>query len=97
MRAYLETMLRLALTAILAFAATAAEAYCISTPDTAATGYVANSTALTLCLQSELAQRAAEMAEKARLDAELGNLQIQLERQRLLMLQQPALPPPPQL
>ena len=87
----------LASASILVLMTVAAQAFCMSRPDDASTGYVANNTALALCHQGELAQRTGEAAQKARIDAELGNLQMQIERQRLMTLQQPTLPAWPQL
>jgi hypothetical protein len=90
--------MRLALaTLLIAASSSAAPAFCPIVPDDASTGYSSNATAHALCLQAELQRRNAEAAEKARIDAELGNIRIQLQRnQQLLMhrLQQPVFTPP---
>lgn len=88
-------MLRNALIAIALVVAAPAQAACVSWPDSAATGYVANSTALALCRETELALRTEAMANQARIEAELGNIQAELERQRIMIMQQSTLPSPP--
>jgi hypothetical protein len=67
----------LILTAMPAFAA------CPSLPDNQDSSYVENRTALALCQQRELGLSTDRAAANARLAAELGNLQIELERQRI--------------
>jgi len=84
-------MFRRALITIALLAAAPAQAACFSYPDSAATGYVANSTALALCRESELALRTEAMANEARIAAELANIQAELERQRIMVVQQSAL------
>ncbi len=69
-----------------------AAAMCPSLPDTPATGFVENRTAHAVCLQNELHARTDLAAERARLDAELGNIEIGLQRERLFWQQQSALP-----
>jgi hypothetical protein len=65
-----------------------AQALCVSSPDNAATYNVENNTAQSVCLQDELAFAARLRAEQAKVDAMLGNIQIQLNKQRLQMMQQ---------
>ena len=91
-------MLRIgiALTVLLA-CPSAANALCISFPDDVTTGYVENNTAQALCLQRELGLRTELDAQQARIDAELGNIRIQLEQQRQMILSQQALNPWPSL
>jgi hypothetical protein len=82
-------MLRImASVALLAVSTSAASALCVSYPDDGSTNYVENRTAHMLCLQRELARDTDLAAERARIEAELGN--IELERQRQLILQQQA-------
>ena len=88
-------MLRYALIAIVLVVAAPAQAACVSWPDSAATGYVANSTALALCRESELALRTQAMANEARIAAELGAIEAELARQRVMIMQQQTLPSPP--
>ena len=71
----------------LALAATPALAVCPSLPDNATTHNVENRTALALCQQRELALMTDQAARQARIDAEIGNLQIELQRQHLLQQQ----------
>jgi hypothetical protein len=82
-------MLRImAIVALLAVSTSGASALCVSYPDDGSTNYVENRTAHMLCLQRELARDTDLAAERARIEAELGN--IELERQRQLILQQQA-------
>ena len=67
----------------LMLAATPAFAACPSLPDNQASNYVENRTALALCQQRELGFTTDSAAANAQLDAELGNLQIEIERQRI--------------
>jgi hypothetical protein len=81
-------MSRTALIAMLLLLATPVQALCVSIPDTSASNYVENGTAHMLCLQREVGRDAELAAERARIDAELGNIRIELERQHQLILQQ---------
>jgi hypothetical protein len=76
--------------ALLAASTSGASALCVSYPDDGGSNYVENRTAHMLCLQGELARETALAAEQARIDAELGNIRIELERQQQLILQQQA-------
>lgn len=76
-----------AIAVVSAIGSTPAGAYCLSRPDDQSTNYVENGTAHMLCLQRELGLETGSAAEQARIDAELGNMRIELERQRQLMLQ----------
>jgi hypothetical protein len=86
----------LAASALLLLSSSGALAICPTYPDDASTGYSTNATAHALCLQRELQQRTDQAAQQARIDAELGNIRIEMQRrQRLLMqqLQQPHFAP----
>lgn len=74
----------LLLTVLLAVPAAPALAQCVSRPDTAASHYVENNMALTLCLQNEVAGAAARMQAEARLKALQAEMAAQLRQQRLL-------------
>jgi hypothetical protein len=67
---------------------TPAQGFCVSKPDSSASNYVENGTAHMLCLQRELGRDTELAAERARIDAELGNLRIEIDRQQQLILQQ---------
>ena len=67
----------------LMLAAAPAFAACPSLPDNQDSSYVENRTALALCQQRELGLSIDRAAATARFDAELGNLQIEIERQRI--------------
>ncbi|HHY49793.1 MAG TPA: hypothetical protein GYA10_08615 [Alphaproteobacteria bacterium] len=87
-------MQSLAAAAVMVLLATSgASALCVSRPDDAATGYTRNTTEQAVCLQRELAQETARAADDARIEAALGNLQIELQRQQqwltLQLSQQP--------
>jgi hypothetical protein len=88
--AYFRHMLKIATTLALIAVATPASALCISFPDGGTSNYVENGTAHMLCLQRELGQDTALAAERARIESELGNIRIELERQQQLILQQQA-------
>jgi hypothetical protein len=84
-------MLRIvASVALLALSTGGASALCVSYPDDGNSNYVEHRTAHMLCLQGELATATALAAEQARIDAELGNIRLELERQQQLILQQQA-------
>jgi hypothetical protein len=93
------SLMRLAtlIAAIVLLSSSDASALCLSAPDDASTGYTSNQTAHTVCLQQELAASTSRAAEQARIDAALGNIQIELDRQRQLITQQQAQPHWPQL
>jgi len=82
------------LAALLALPAAPALAQCVSRPDTAASRYVENGTAQTLCLQNEVAGTAARMQAEARLKALQAEMAAQQRQQRLLArpVPQPGLP-----
>ena len=71
-------------TLLAALPAAPALALCVSRPDTAASNYVENNTAQTLCLQDEVAGTAARLHEQARLQALQAQMAAELRRQRLL-------------
>ncbi len=71
----------LLLSAVLAFAAGPALAYCPSIPDDASTGYVANQTQLTLCRANELSDRTALKAQELQFQADLQAQSKMLELQ----------------
>lgn len=77
----------LAATIVVLTLASPAAAYCPAVPDTAATGYVANDLARTLCFQSELANAAAHRIQQGQVDAMLGKLQRDALQQRLQLQQ----------
>jgi hypothetical protein len=77
---------------LLLLSSSEAAALCISAPDDASTGYTQNQTDHTICLQQELSQSTDRAADQARLDAALGNIRIEIERQRQLITQQLAQP-----
>ena len=83
-------MLRIATALALIALATPASALCVSIPDDGSSNYTENGTAYMLCLQRELGQDTALAAERARIESELGNIRIELERQQQLILQQRA-------
>jgi hypothetical protein len=66
-----------------ALAAMPASAACPSLPDDATSNYVENRTALALCQQRELGTTTDRAATEARFNAEIGNLEIELQRQRI--------------
>ena len=72
-----------ALAIALTLAATPAIAACPSLPDNQASNYVENRTALALCQQRELAVVTDRAAHEARFEVQLGNIEIELERQRI--------------
>lgn len=72
---------------MLLLSAVGAQAQCVSRPDNADSHYVENQTALSLCLQRELGRTTDAAAMRAQIDAMLGNMQIQIERQRQQQLQ----------
>ena len=76
--------------ALLAVSTGGASALCVSVPDDGNSNYVENGTAHMLCLQGELGRDTAGAAERARIESELGNIRIELERQQQLILQQQA-------
>lgn len=89
----LELLQRMVVTGLVWAASLAgAQAMCPSLPDTLATGFVEHRTAHAVCLQTELRERTDLAAERARIDAELGNLAIELQRQRMLAEQRAVLP-----
>jgi hypothetical protein len=71
----------------LSVAATPALALCPSYPDNEQTNNVQNRTALALCHQRELGYTTEQAADEARFDAEIGNLEIEIQRQRTLQQQ----------
>jgi hypothetical protein len=75
-------------TAFLITAPAVALADCPSYPDGPATGYVANTTARAVCLQLELGQRTNDLAIEAEVDAALGAIELELQRQRQLIVSQ---------
>jgi AmiR/NasT family two-component response regulator len=83
--------------ALLLFVASPAAAYCPSVPDDGTTGYVTNNTAKAVCLQRELALDTSLAAERARIEAELNQLQQDLRQQQLQMQQPYFVPTWPQL
>jgi hypothetical protein len=74
--------------ALLAVSTSGANAICVSYPDDGTSNYVENRTAHMLCLQRELARDTELAAQRARIEAELDNIRIQLERQQQLILSQ---------
>lgn len=76
----------LTVTAFIAMTA-GAQAYCFPVPDTAATGYVENNLKRTLCLQRELEQSARERQIRSQLDAQLNQLQRDLQQQKFVLQQ----------
>ena len=84
-------MLRIvASVALLAVSTSGANAICVSYPDDGTSNYVENRTAHMLCLQRELARDTELAAQRARIEAELDNIRIELERQQQLILSQQA-------
>lgn len=85
-RAYFLVLMRTLLAAIAAvLLASPVQAFCQPQPDNASTYNVENNTAQSLCLQNELAQQTALDAQEAKIDAMIGNMQIEAERQQQLM------------
>jgi hypothetical protein len=76
--------------ALLAVSTSGANAICVSYPDDGTSNYVENRTAHMLCLQRELARDTELAAQRARIEAELDNIRIELERQQQLILSQQA-------
>jgi len=76
-------MVRASLAALLALMAFPALAYCPSVPDDGSTGYVANTTNTALCLQRELAVDTSLAAEQARIDAQLNQMQLELQKRQM--------------
>jgi hypothetical protein len=76
--------------ALLAVSTSGVSALCVSLPDNGDSNYVENGTAHMLCLQGELGRETEGAAERARIESELGNIRIELERQQQLILQQQA-------
>jgi hypothetical protein len=76
--------MRLILLAALALllSSSAASAICIGYPDDASTGYTDNTTNHVLCLQQELAEDTDRAAQKAHIESQLQNLQVEIERQQ---------------
>jgi hypothetical protein len=72
---------------ILSVAATPALALCPSLPDDERTNNVENRTALALCHQRELAVTTDQAADQARFNVELGNLEMEIQRQRVMQQQ----------
>ena len=86
MRDYVISMRTLLVSAALLLAsASGASALCPSVPDNASSYNVENNTARALCLQQELAQQTALDAQQAKIDAMIGNMQIEAERDRQQM------------
>jgi len=81
-------MRQLLLALALGILAMPALAVCPSYPDDASTNNVENRTALALCHQRELAVTTDQAADQARINAEIGNLAIEIQRQRTLLQQQ---------
>jgi hypothetical protein len=88
------TSLRLLLLATLGAAAllpvTPALALCVSRPDNAASHYVENGTAQTLCLQEEVGDTTDRMQLEGRLRALQSEIAIQAQRQRLMATPAPS-------
>jgi len=72
-------------TAIVLMGASSASALCLSYPDNDASYNVQNNTAQALCLQQELAIDTDRAAHQARIEAMIGNMQIEAERQNQMM------------
>ena len=86
---YVKSMRTLLLATVFSLAgASGAGAFCMSSPDTAATHNVENNTAQALCLQQELAREAAFSAEQARIDALIANMRLDAERQQQMLYDQ---------
>lgn len=86
----------LAAAAMVLLATSGASALCVSQPDDASTGYTRNNTEQAVCLQRELAQDTERAALEARIDAALGNLEIDLRRQQQMLNLQLSQQPWPQ-
>jgi hypothetical protein len=80
--------MRKTIAAILVCIATPVSAACPAVPDGPDSRYVENATARTLCLAREVAAVVESAAASARIEAELGNIEIQMQRQRDLLDQQ---------
>lgn len=76
----------IAIAAFLALA-TGAQAYCVSVPDTAETGYSENGVNRSICLQNEMARSTNEQAYKTQVDTMLQQLQRDALRQRMELQQ----------
>lgn len=63
----------------------AVSAFCQPQVDNSSTYNVENNTAQALCLQQELAQQTAYDAQQAKIDAMIGNMQIEAQRQQQMI------------
>ena len=77
---------RTTLIAVLILAAGPAPAACPAAPDTAASNYVEQGVARSLCLQQELATDAATRGKTRQFEMQLNNLELQRQLDRLRTL-----------
>jgi hypothetical protein len=86
MQDYVKAMRTILLSAAIVLAgASGAGAACVSYPDNASSYNVENNTAQALCLQQELALDTSRAAQQAQIDAMIGNMRIEAERQQQMV------------